>query len=74
MTSAHAHNFFLQTALDFGAPGLIALVAMYPGGSRCSWCACGGGEPTAALRALRRRGGTNLGDGPGGQLAGADDL
>lgn len=26
---AHAHNFFLQTALDFGVPGLIALIAMY---------------------------------------------
>jgi O-antigen ligase len=25
----HAHNFFLQTALDFGVPGLIALVALY---------------------------------------------
>ncbi len=25
----HAHNFFLQTALDFGLPGLIALVAVY---------------------------------------------
>lgn len=26
---AHAHNFFLQTALDFGIPGLIALLALY---------------------------------------------
>ena len=26
---AHAHNFFLQTALDFGLPGLMALLAMY---------------------------------------------
>jgi len=26
---AHAHNFFLQTALDFGVPGLVALLAMY---------------------------------------------
>jgi len=25
---AHAHNFFLQTALDFGLPGLIALLAI----------------------------------------------
>ncbi len=25
----HAHNFFLQTALDFGVPGLIALAAMF---------------------------------------------
>jgi O-antigen ligase len=25
----HAHNFFLQTALDFGLPGLIALLALY---------------------------------------------
>ena len=26
---AHAHNIFLQTALDFGLPGLIALLAIY---------------------------------------------
>jgi len=26
---AHAHNFFLQTALDFGLPGLIAILALY---------------------------------------------
>lgn len=26
---AHAHNFFLQTALDFGVPGLVALLAIY---------------------------------------------
>jgi putative inorganic carbon (HCO3(-)) transporter len=26
---AHAHNFFLQTALDMGLPGLIALLAIY---------------------------------------------
>jgi len=26
---AHAHNFFLQTALDFGLPGLIAMLAIY---------------------------------------------
>lgn len=26
---AHAHNFFLQMALDFGIPGLIALLALY---------------------------------------------
>lgn len=26
---AHAHNFFLQSALDFGLPGLVALVAIY---------------------------------------------
>lgn len=26
---AHAHNFFLQVALDFGLPGLIALLAIY---------------------------------------------
>ena len=25
----HAHNFFLQSALDFGIPGLIALLALY---------------------------------------------
>ena len=25
----HAHNFFLQTALDFGVPGLIAVLAIY---------------------------------------------
>jgi O-antigen ligase len=25
----HAHNFFLQTALDFGLPGLTALLALY---------------------------------------------
>lgn len=25
----HAHNFFLQTGLDFGVPGLIALLAIY---------------------------------------------
>ena len=26
---AHAHNFFLQSALDFGIPGLVALLALY---------------------------------------------
>ncbi len=26
---AHAHNFFLQSALDFGLPGLVALLAIY---------------------------------------------
>lgn len=26
---AHAHNFFLQMALDFGIPGLIALFSLY---------------------------------------------
>lgn len=26
---AHAHNFFLQTALDSGLPGLLALLAIY---------------------------------------------
>lgn len=26
---AHAHNFFLQIALDFGLPGLTALLALY---------------------------------------------
>lgn len=26
---AHAHNFFLQMALDFGVPGLIALLTLY---------------------------------------------
>ena len=26
---AHAHNFFLQSALDFGLPGLIALLSIY---------------------------------------------
>jgi O-antigen ligase len=26
---AHAHNFFLQTGLDFGLPGLVALIALY---------------------------------------------
>ena len=27
--AAHAHNFFLQSALDFGVPGLVALLAIY---------------------------------------------
>ena len=26
---AHAHNFFLQTGLDFGVPGLIAILVLY---------------------------------------------
>jgi putative inorganic carbon (HCO3(-)) transporter len=26
---AHAHNFFLQTALDFGIPGLVAILSVY---------------------------------------------
>jgi O-antigen ligase len=26
---AHAHNFFLQTGLDFGLPGLVAVLAIY---------------------------------------------
>lgn len=31
----HAHNFFLQTAVDFGLPGLGAMLAMLWGTSRC---------------------------------------
>ncbi|MCC6455927.1 MAG: O-antigen ligase family protein [Caldilineaceae bacterium] len=26
---AHAHNFFLQTGLDFGVPGLVAILLLY---------------------------------------------
>lgn len=26
---AHAHNFFLQTGLDFGVPGLVAILVLY---------------------------------------------
>jgi O-antigen ligase len=26
---AHAHNFFLQTGLDFGVPGLVAILGVY---------------------------------------------
>lgn len=26
---AHAHNFFLQTALDLGVPGLVGMLALY---------------------------------------------
>ena len=26
---AHAHNFFLQAGLDFGVPGLVAILALY---------------------------------------------
>lgn len=26
---AHAHNFFLQTGLDFGVPGLVAILVVY---------------------------------------------
>jgi putative inorganic carbon (HCO3(-)) transporter len=26
---AHAHNFFLQTGLDFGVPGMLAILAVY---------------------------------------------
>lgn len=28
---AHAHNFFLQTALDLGVPGLVGMLALYLG-------------------------------------------
>ncbi len=28
---AHAHNFFLQTGLDFGVPGLAAILVLYVG-------------------------------------------
>lgn len=38
---AHAHNFFLQSALDFGIPGLVALLILYLTGiahlSRLRW-------------------------------------
>ena len=35
---AHAHNFFLQTALDFGLPGLVAMLAIYMVALiQCSW-------------------------------------
>ncbi len=31
----HAHNFYLQAAIDFGVPGLVALVALLLGGGAC---------------------------------------
>jgi O-antigen ligase len=35
---AHAHNFFLQSALDFGLPGLVALLAIYlVAFVQCAW-------------------------------------
>ena len=32
---SHAHNFYLQAAIDFGIPGLIALVALLLGSGAC---------------------------------------
>ncbi len=32
---SHAHNFYLQAAIDFGVPGLVALVALLLGGGAC---------------------------------------
>lgn len=34
---AHAHNIFLQTALDVGVPGLIAYVALLLGAAAAGW-------------------------------------
>lgn len=34
---AHAHNIFLQTALDLGLPGLVAYLALLGLGSRVGW-------------------------------------
>ena len=42
---AHAHNFFLQTGLDFGLPGLIALLAMYL--VTCAWLVNAFANPAA---------------------------
>jgi hypothetical protein len=34
---AHAHNFFLQTGLDFGIPGLAAILLVYAGALGAIW-------------------------------------
>jgi len=34
---AHAHNQFLQTALDLGIPGLVAYIALWLGGGYLLW-------------------------------------
>lgn len=34
---AHAHNIFLQVALDTGVPGLIAYLALLALAARCAW-------------------------------------
>lgn len=34
---AHAHNFFLQTGLDFGVPGLAAILVVYAAALRVLW-------------------------------------
>ncbi len=42
---AHAHNFFLQTGLDFGLPGLIAILVVYAGAVICLWRMERGAQP-----------------------------
>ena len=51
----HAHNFWLQTGLDFGLPGLIALLAMMIcafAGLRLAWKAAEGLEDKALVIGL----------------------
>lgn len=49
----HAHNQFLQVALDLGVPGLLAYLALLAGATRLTWRICrsaaDGPLPSAAL-------------------------
>jgi glycosyltransferase involved in cell wall biosynthesis len=47
----HAHNLYLQFALDLGLPGLVAFIAMLAGAAHLTWRAVRRG-PTARARGL----------------------
>jgi len=49
---AHAHNVFLQTALDVGIPGLIAYVALLIVATLMCWQTYRDGDPLAQRIAL----------------------
>jgi putative inorganic carbon (hco3(-)) transporter len=53
----HAHNIFLQTALDLGLPGLIAYLALLGVAAAAAWQSSRSGEPLTRAAALGLLGG-----------------
>ncbi len=52
MDIAHAHNIFLQTALDLGIPGLVAYLALLLVAGAVCWRVARGGDPLARPLAI----------------------
>jgi putative inorganic carbon (HCO3(-)) transporter len=50
---AHAHNVFLQTALDLGLPGLIGYLGLLMVAGACCWRAAGWARPEASRAVVR---------------------